>query len=314
VELDQLRHFAEVVERGSFTRAASFLGVNQPLLSRQIRRLETEMRTVLLVRTGRGVRPTDAGVRLLATARNILQQLEAVTNSVSDVDSELRGRVVIGMPPSLGRIVTVPFIRAFAARFPNAQAVIVEGLSRALYDSLLDDKVDIALLHDRKPAPSIELEVIAYEPLYLISPRGRRDAAPVTIRLEDIASLPLVFPCAPNPIRRTVEEAAAIRGIALDIRYEVDGIDAILQLVLEGFGSAIAGATIIAKTRYADLLPVSRIVEPNLATQISMAQSVSRQPSRLRSQSAQVIVETVQGVLRDEGPSERDSELSVREP
>ncbi|BBQ02503.1 LysR family transcriptional regulator (plasmid) [Burkholderia sp. SFA1] len=299
MELEQLRHFVEVVERGSFTRAASFLGVNQPLLSRQIRRLETEMRTVLLVRTGRGVRPTDAGARLLATARNILQQLEAVTNNVSDVDGELRGRVVIGMPPSLGRVLTVPFIRAFAARFPNAQTVMVEGLSRTLYDSLLNDKIDIVLLHDRKPAPSIEVEVIASEPLCLISPRDGRLAAPAAVPFEDIGSLPLIFPCAPNPIRRTVEEAAALRGIALDIRYEIDGIDAILQLVLEGFGSAIAGATIIAKTRYADLLPVSRIVEPELTTQIALAQSVSRQASRLRSRAAHLIRETVQEILAD---------------
>lgn len=302
MELEQLRHFVEVVERGSFTRAASFLGVNQPLLSRQIRRLEVEMKTVLLVRTGRGVRPTDVGVRLAATARNILQQLDAVGNNVSESDSELRGRVVVGLPPSLGRVVTVPFIRAFAARFPNAKAVIVEGLSRSLHDAILNDKVDFALLHDQTPSPSLEVETISREPLCLISPRNDSLSASPFVSFEEVVALPLIFPCAPNPIRRTVEEAAARRGAQLDIRYEIDGIDAILQLVLEGFGSAIAGATIIAKTRYADILPVRRIVQPSLGTNVSLARPVRSQPSALYERAADLMRDVVREILlTDEG-------------
>ena len=303
MELEQLRHFAEVVECESLTRAASVLGVSQPLLSRQIRRLETDMQTVLLVRTGRGVKPTDAGKRLAVAARDIFAQLDVVRNGGCESDQELRGRVVVGLPPSLGRAVTVPFIRAFTARFPNAQAVIVEGLSRTLYDGILDDRIDLALLHDQKPSPSVEIELITMDPLYLISARAEPATPAPSIPFETVLELPLIFPNLPNPIRRTVERAATERGASLNIKYEIDGVDAILQLVCEGFGTTIMANTIIARTRYADQLSVQRIVSPSLRTAISLAKSVRSREVTLNERAAALMREVL-GEMLVEGDEE----------
>ena len=75
MDLKQLEYFRHVAELGSFTRAASFLSVVQPALSRQVRQLEVELGQNLFDRNGRGVVLTDAGSRLLEHTRGILMQV-----------------------------------------------------------------------------------------------------------------------------------------------------------------------------------------------------------------------------------------------
>ena len=73
MDLKQLEYFVKVAELESVTRASTLLGITQPSLSRQIRLLEVELRQTLLVRNGRGVQPTEAGVLLAKHARAMLQ-------------------------------------------------------------------------------------------------------------------------------------------------------------------------------------------------------------------------------------------------
>ena len=75
MDLRQLEYFVQVADHGSFTRASAYLRIAQPALSRQVRSLEIELRQSLMKRNGRGVTLTEAGQRLLAHARGILQQV-----------------------------------------------------------------------------------------------------------------------------------------------------------------------------------------------------------------------------------------------
>ena len=75
MNLQQIETFVRVVEAGSFSKAAVLLDMAQPALSRQVRALEMQLRETLLIRTGRGVQPTDAGRRLLEHGHAILQRV-----------------------------------------------------------------------------------------------------------------------------------------------------------------------------------------------------------------------------------------------
>ena len=113
MDLKQLEYFVRVAELGSFTRASIALDIAQPALSRQVRLLEVELRQNLLVRNGRGAAPTEAGKLLLEHARGILHQVERAREELGRVRGALAGRVAIGLPPSLARVLTVPLTRAF---------------------------------------------------------------------------------------------------------------------------------------------------------------------------------------------------------
>jgi LysR family nitrogen assimilation transcriptional regulator len=274
VELIQLRNFIEVAERGSFTHAAAALGLNQPALSRQIRRLELELHKNLLYRHGRGVRLTDAGERFATTARSVLHQLDVAAQTVPETDT---GRITIGLPPPFGRLLTVRLVRAFATHYPLARIAVVEGSSSNLQDRLHADEIDIALLHTALNDAPTGWETVANEPLCLIAPKSRDDTTAGTVSLASVAKLPLICPSAPNPIRTIVENAAERGGFMLDIVQEIDTVDTILELVQNGFGYAIGTSAVIQNTPYARTLQLRRIVDSALFVTLSLA-SCGRRP------------------------------------
>src|SRR4249920_478894 len=126
MELKQIATFVQVAELGSFTRAATVLRVAQPALSRQVRSLEVELRQLLFDRNGRGVTLTEAGKRLLAHGRGILQQVERARQDLEDQRGAASGRLAIGLPPSVSRTLTGPLVESFRARLPKATLTIVE--------------------------------------------------------------------------------------------------------------------------------------------------------------------------------------------
>lgn len=116
MDLRQLEYFVRVAELGSFTRAAIELDIAQPALSRQVRQLEVELRQTLLLRNGRGALPTEAGKLLLEHGRGILHQVQRARDELDRLRGGLHGRVAVGLPNSLARVLTVPLTRAFSRR------------------------------------------------------------------------------------------------------------------------------------------------------------------------------------------------------
>lgn len=294
MELVQLRHFIEVAARGSFTHAAAALGVNQPALSRQIRRLEVELHRNLLYRHGRGVRLTDAGERFATTARSVLDQLEAAVQITPDNDA---GRIAIGLPPPFGRLLTVRLVRTFASQYPLARIAIVEDSSANLEERVRADEIDIALLHTSVNDTKSGWERIVNEPLCLITPgQGDETNAP-TVPFSAVAQSSLICPGARTPIRTIVENAADRCGFTLDIAQEIDSMDTILELVQHGFGHAIGTAGVLQNTQYAKTLQLRRIVDPALFMALSLASNDRRPTTPLYEKSVALLKDVIRQAL-----------------
>src|SRR5215213_7899044 len=182
MDLKQLEYFVRVAELGSFTRAGIALDVAQPALSRQVRLLEVELRQNLLTRNGRGAAPTEAGKLLLEHGRGILHQVERAREELGRVRGALAGRVAIGLPPSVAKVLAVPLIREFRQRMPEATLSISEGLSVAMQESLAQGRLDIALLYNAVASPDIEVTPLLEEDLFLVQRRsGKVAAAPKAV-------------------------------------------------------------------------------------------------------------------------------------
>ncbi|MBT9512881.1 MAG: LysR family transcriptional regulator [Acidovorax sp.] len=244
MDLKQIEYFVRVAELGSFTRASVVLDIAQPALSRQVRLLEVELRQNLLVRNGRGATPTEAGKLLLEHGRGILHQVERAREELGRVRGALAGRVAIGLPPSIAKVLTVPLTRAFRVKLPDAALAISEGLSVAMRESLTTGLLDIALLYNTPPAPGIEITALLEEDLFLVQRRGGAQPGAeadtsTPLPLGDLPRYPLVIPTRPNSIRMLVESELATRGKRPQISLEIDGVAAILDLVADGAGCAV---------------------------------------------------------------------------
>ena len=300
MDLKQLEYFVRVAEMGSFTRAAIALNVAQPALSRQIRLLEVELRQNLLKINGRGASPTEAGQLLLEHGRGILHQVERAQEELARARSGLTGRVAVGLPPSVARVLTVPLTRAFREKMPDAQLSISEGLSAGMQESLLSGRLDIALLYNVTSLTGLELSPLVQEELWLVQARPaglQEDPPPPAIALKQVSQMPLVIPSRPNAIRMHVESAMADVGCRPQIALEIDGVTAILELVADGAGSAILSRNAVTRSIKPSAFVTRPISEPRLSIQLSSAVS-SQRPSTLTQQATlNLIRETAQQLL-----------------
>lgn len=294
MELSQLNYFVQVAAHGSFSRAAAVLEVTQPFLSRQIRRLEVELHRHLFYRHGRGISLTDDGQNFLLIAKSVLHQLELATQVRAASETELTGRFVLGLTPSLARILTVPLVRAFTARFPMAQLSIVEGLSRSLHEMILVERVDAAVLHDQAPSSLINIEPVLVDTLCLIAPMGKSEGAEggrTSITFDELATLPMIFPSAPHPLRSIVEAQATKAGVKLNVAHDIDGVETILELVQEGFGHTVASAIVLKAGHWSQTLSAIPVTEPAITTTLSLATSQRHRPTALHSITLDIIRE-----------------------
>lgn len=301
MDLKQLEYFVRVAELGSFTRAAIALDIAQPALSRQVRLLEVELRQTLLTRNGRGALPTEAGKLLLAHGRGILHQVERAKEELGRVRGSLAGRVAVGLPTSLARVLTVPLTRAFRQAMPDATISISEGLSVAMQESLVNGRLDIAVLYNAQPGADIDIMPLLEEGLVLVQARPLgllEDPPPGPISLHDVAQLPLVIPSRPNAIRMHVESEMASIGCRLNIALEIDGVSAILDLVADGAGSAVLSRNAVINSVRPSAYSVRGIHEPELRIKASLVTS-SLRPSTLTQQTTlNLIRQTVAQIVK----------------
>jgi LysR family nitrogen assimilation transcriptional regulator len=292
VELKQLEIFVRVAELGSFSRAAVLMRLPQPSLSRYVRALEVELRETLFERTGRGVRLTDAGKRLFEHAAAIVQLAARARDDVSAHRGKPAGRVVVGMPPSVGRLLTPLLVERFRAQFPEARLTVVEALSAQLVEWITNGRANLALVHNPETDESIEIRPLLEEPLCLVAPKptGRKGQSVATpLPLRELASYPLIVPDLANTIRRFLEAQAARAGIRLNVALEISSIPTILDLVTRGYGCAVLTASAVAISGRADRLALRPLVEPQMMSMLCLATSATKRRTPLVTEVAAIL-------------------------
>ena len=265
MNLKQLEYFVHVAELGSFSKAAVVLDIAQPALSRQVRGLETELRQQLFLRNGRGVALTDAGKRLFDHSVAILQLVAHARDDLGTNRDEPVGQVTVGLPPSMGRQLTVALVDRFRKQFPAARLAIVEGLTTHIVEWITTGRVDLALAYNPVAQPGLDIMPLLEEPLALVSratkpARGRAGAAPLPMK--ELARYPLIVPERAHAMRRLLETQAALAGVTLEIAWEVSSIPSIVDLVCAGRGHAVLTPSGVAASARAGELSVRRLVDP----------------------------------------------------
>lgn len=184
MELDQLRYFLHVADRGNFTRAAEDLAISQPALSRSIQKLEEELGQPVLERKTRSVSLTDAGILLQARAQQVLALLDDTKAEIADDGRS--GRVRIGAIPTIAPYLLPEVLRQFSQEHPHATVVVQESTTDALVERCLQGELDLAVLALPLPAKRLAVEELFDEELLLVLPPGHPLAGKDKIRLGDV--------------------------------------------------------------------------------------------------------------------------------
>jgi DNA-binding transcriptional LysR family regulator len=262
LDLRKLRYFAAVADKLHFGRAAEELHIAQPVLSRQIRALEQDLGTPLLIRDSHGVALTDAGRQLLTDAGPLLASADAVRHRVT-VAARGSRRLTVGFRAG---VAVTPAVRMFAIRHPD----VLVDLQRIEWDDqatmLLDGRIDIGYVRLPIDETGLRVTPLYTEPRVAVLPAGHRLAGKEQITEADLAGEPLVWhsDASTQPTRRPHPNAG----------YLVRGVDETLEHVAAGRGISFLARSAIVFYSHPS---VSYVPIPDLAPdQVCLAVAASR--------------------------------------
>jgi DNA-binding transcriptional LysR family regulator len=272
MELRHLRYFLAVVEEHQFVRAAAELHVAQSALSQQIRDLERELGTELLVRDRRGVTPTPAGEVLLGHARAVLARVELARAEIAQLTGLVAGTLRVGSGSPSGPIPLPATLAEFGRRHPAVDIVLRDTTSDELVRWLEDGVVDVAVLSfspERLPE-RIQGALVAREPLLALLAAGHPLATREEMPLRALAAEPFITFPRGSGVRDTIEEGFRAAGVRRPkiIAETIDPL-AMLELVGEGLGVALV-PTAIAELAGAAVRAVP-LASPGLRGNVTVA-------------------------------------------
>ena len=277
MDLKQLKAFSAVAEFGSFSRAAAVLSIAQPGLSRQVKSLEGELGVKLLYRNGRGIILTEAGKLLDQYAKRILETTSRAVSELAALQSSPRGNVIIGMPPSVGFVLTSPLVSRFRTEYPSIAMRVIEGFSGHVLEWLLTGKIDVAVLYNAPRMSNVLSEPLLEDELFLLGAMhdpSELPAAPVSAK--KFAELPMILPSRPHGLRLLLDQALGKARITPNIVLEVDAMPSTLNLVEQGMGYTILSYSSVHHLVDAGRIRCWSIVKPQLKRQLVLATSSQR--------------------------------------
>lgn len=277
MELRQLEYFVAIAETGAFSRAALRLSVTQPVLSRQMRALEQELGADLYHRTGRGIVLTEAGKLFEQHARGVLETTAGAKRAIDALGSAPAGKVTIGMPPSVGAVLTTPIVGRFRAEFPRITLGVMEGFSGHVLEWLTTGRIDVAVLYNAPRTSALITEPLVTDELFLLGPVGDPAAAGNgEVSGSQLARIPLILPSRPHGLRVLVDDFLSKIGVTPNVQVEIDAMSSTLGLVENGVGYTILSYSCVHHLIEAGRIRKWSIVEPTMTRSLVVATSTQR--------------------------------------
>jgi LysR family nitrogen assimilation transcriptional regulator len=287
LELKALRYFAAIYDEGHVGRAAAKLGVVQPALSMQLRKLEDLLGGRLFERHAHGMASTPRGERLHHFATPVLRTLGAVQGGIQRHARSANGdHMRIGVIPALDEYsLLASTLAATAARwseaFPAVALKIVEAYSDQLCSWVQNEMLDCAIVNKQARQRGLSAETISSEAFVVVSQPAHRLLPTGPVQLADAAKLPLVLPSSRHAIRILVDQALATSGHAAIPRVEIDSMASLIGLVKSGRWATLMPVSAVYKHRLKRDLQLNEIVEPRVLRSLSVVYR-TRQPLTAR--------------------------------
>ncbi|MEV0146091.1 MULTISPECIES: LysR family transcriptional regulator [unclassified Nonomuraea] len=247
MDLQQMRYVVAVAETGGFTRAAERCLVVQSALSHQIARLERELGARLFDRTSRRVSLTPAGEAFLPAARQALDAADRARAEVAAAAGEIRGRLAIGVIPTVAAVDLPRELKDFHARHPRVRVTLRTGTSEELTERVRQGGLDVAFLglpRAGRPKGVRARELARGELVAVVAP-GHPLTGQDGVDLRRLAEETFVDFPAGTAGRAQSDEAFEAAGIQREVAFEVTAVDFMARLVREGLGVAMMPAAFV---------------------------------------------------------------------
>ncbi|MFF9978137.1 LysR family transcriptional regulator [Streptomyces erythrochromogenes] len=241
MELQQMRYVIAVAETNNFTRAAERCLVVQSALSHQIARLERELGARLFERTSRRVRLTAAGAAFLPAARQCVDAAERAAAEVAAAVGEVRGRLSVGLIPTVAAVDVPGALGAFRRTYPHVRVALRVGASDDLVEQVREGAADVAFLGLPTTArpDGVNVRELARDRLVAVVAPDHPLAGERAVDLRRLSAEVFVDLPAGTAGRVQSDQAFAAAGLTRDVAFEVTTAEFIDRLVGQGLGIAM---------------------------------------------------------------------------
>ena len=257
MQLESLKMFCDVVETGSFSRAAQINHVTQSAVSQQIRALENKYEQKLLSRSARRVTPTAVGERLFRGCKEILARFAELEQEIREQGTQVAGTTTLSAIPSVGLHELQTVQRTLLKTHPKVNLRLSYRRNDQVYDDVILGAADIGIVAYPQPRAGVDVLpfrddklVLAFAPDHPLASKGK-------ISMSGIAGLPYIAFDQEAPTRKAIDRMFRERGQELNPVMEMDNVETVKRAVEMGLGVAvlpqatvqheIAAGTLIAK-------------------------------------------------------------------
>ena len=238
LNLDQLRAFVEVVERGSFTAAAKELNLTQPAVTHQVQELERRFQVSLVERFGKRAYLTQAGEKLIEHARTLLDEDSRAHVAMRRFGDGWLGRVRVGTSMTLLMYVLPPILRQLKTDHPQLEINLKTGLTTTTLQMLKINALDLGLCALPVEDPAFETVPLLNDELVAILPAALGQV-PKKVTPAFLSQCPLILGSENSALRRTIADWLALAGPPPRPLMEFDNVEAMKSVVAVGLGASI---------------------------------------------------------------------------
>ncbi len=241
MDILHLKSFMNVMKTRSFSKAGKVSFRSQPMISRHIKSLESELGVRLFERFGpMSVKPTQEALILKEIVQPVVNQFESIKSMLD----EKRGLFKVSeIKIATHESAKMPFLLHVFAKFhkknPGVKISLARNDRKEVVSMVLEGKTDFGITSLDEVPPGIHYRVFASHNRVLMMPRNHPLTKKDKISLEDIAKYPLILPPADSRMRRTIDKVFKKAGLAPNVALEIMGRDSAKAYVSNGFGLSI---------------------------------------------------------------------------
>src|SRR5262245_52205280 len=237
---------APAADAGSFSAAAPRLHTVQPTVSTPVARLERELGATLVDRSTGTL--TEEGEAVVARARRVTRELDALRADVESLLHEVSGSVRLGCIGTVSRWLVPRLLDAMAELHPLVHVVGVDATTTSLVPRVVAESLDLAVINMPLAPGELATEPLFDEERIVLAPLDHPLAAHDRVELADLADYPLLLEPRGTAFRDELDVQAARQGVEIRAQAEIDGIRLLTSLAFDGFGPAVVPATAAGPT------------------------------------------------------------------
>ena len=250
MDINNLQAFIEVAKQGSFSLAGDKLHLTQPAVSKRIAALEESLNTRLFDRIGRHVALTDAGQQLLPRAKEMLEGMEDIRRSLSNLSGKIGGKLTMGTSHHIGLRRLPPILKQYVNQFPDVSLDIQFLGSELACAEVATGELELAIVTlPTHPSNNLQVHPLWDDPMQIVISQSHPLARMQKVTLDELVLYPAVLTTEGTYTREILENALIPSGLSITTGMATDYLETLMMMIDVGLGWGLLPETMLTDSR-----------------------------------------------------------------